>query len=82
MVAVVDVARLARVSTATVSRVLNGHPSVRGETRARVEAAMQSLNYRVTIAARSLRTTKTRMVLALVPDFANPFSSRPANRRW
>lgn len=73
MVAVADVARLAGVSTATVSRVLNGHPSVRAETRQRVEAAMQSLNYRVTIAARALRTARTRMVLALVPDFANPY---------
>ena len=65
MVAVADVARVAGVSTATVSRVLNGHPSVRGETRQRVEAAIQSLNYRVTVAARSLRTAQTRMVLAL-----------------
>lgn len=73
MVAVADVARVAGVSTATVSRVLNGHPSVRGETRERVEAAMQALNYRVTIAARSLRTAQTRMVLALVPDFSNPY---------
>lgn len=73
MVAVVDVARIAGVSTATVSRVLNGHPSVREETRERVEAAMRSLNYRVTVAARSLRTSRTRMVLALVPDFANPY---------
>lgn len=73
MVAVADVARVAGVSTATVSRVLNGHPSVRGETRQRVEAAMQALNYRVTVAARSLRTAQTRMVLALVPDFSNPY---------
>jgi LacI family transcriptional regulator, repressor for deo operon, udp, cdd, tsx, nupC, and nupG len=73
MVAVADVARVAGVSTATVSRVLNGHPSVRDETRQRVEAAMQSLNYRVTVAARSLRTAQTRMVLALVPDFSNPY---------
>ena len=34
---------------------------------------MQTLNYRVTTAARSLRTAKTRMVLALVPDLANPY---------
>lgn len=73
MVAVADVARVAGVSTATVSRVLNDHPSVRDETRLRVEAAMQALNYRVSIAARSLRTAQTRMVLALVPDFANPY---------
>ena len=73
MVAVVDVAREAGVSTATVSRVLNGHPSVREQTRQRVEAAVRSLNYRVTVAARSLRTARTRMVLALVPDFANAY---------
>ena len=66
MVAVVDVARVAGVSTATVSRVLNGHPSVREETRQRVEAAVRKLNYRMTVAARSLRTARTRMVLALV----------------
>jgi LacI family transcriptional regulator, repressor for deo operon, udp, cdd, tsx, nupC, and nupG len=73
MVAVADVARVAGVSTATVSRVLNGHPSVRGETRVRVEAAMRELNYRLSFAARSLRTSQTRMVLALVPDIANPY---------
>lgn len=73
MVAVADVARLAGVSTATVSRVLNAHPSVREDTRRRVESAMQALNYRVTVAARSLRTAQTRMVLALVPDFANAY---------
>jgi DNA-binding LacI/PurR family transcriptional regulator len=73
MVAVADVARVAGVSTATVSRVLNRHPSVRDDTRRRVEAAMLSLNYRVTVAARTLRTAQTRMVLALVPDFANPY---------
>jgi DNA-binding LacI/PurR family transcriptional regulator len=73
MVALADVARVAGVSTATVSRVINGHPSVRDETRIRVEAAMQALSYRMSVAARSLRTAQTRMVLALVPDFANPY---------
>lgn len=73
MVAVADVARAAGVSAATVSRVLNRHPSVREGTRLRVEQAMQSLNYRVSIAARSLRTAQTHLVLALVPDLANPY---------
>lgn len=73
MVAVADVARAAGVSAATVSRVLNRHPSVREDTRLRVEQAMQSLNYRVSIAARSLRTAQTHLVLALVPDLANPY---------
>ncbi|MEP6502673.1 MAG: LacI family DNA-binding transcriptional regulator [Betaproteobacteria bacterium] len=73
MVAFTDIARRAGVSTATVSRVLNGHPAVREETRLRVEAAMKALNYRVTVAARSLRTARTGMVLALVPDLANSY---------
>jgi len=73
MVALVDVAQRAGVSTATVSRVLNNHPAVREATRLRVEEAVRALNYRVTVAARSLRTSRTRMVLALVPDFANPY---------
>jgi len=73
MVAVADVARAAGVSAATVSRVLNDHPSVREDTRLRVQQAMQSLNYRVSMAARSLRTSQTNFVLALVPDLANPY---------
>src|SRR6476646_8279627 len=42
---IVDVARIAEVSTATVSRVLNAPGSVRGETADRVHAAMQRLGY-------------------------------------
>jgi DNA-binding LacI/PurR family transcriptional regulator len=73
MAALADVARAAGVSAATVSRVLNKHPSVREDTRLRVEQAMQRLNYRVSIAARSLRTAQTQLILALVPDLANPY---------
>ncbi len=40
-----DVAKLAGVSHQTVSRVLNGHASIRPATRARVEAAAKELNY-------------------------------------
>lgn len=49
-----DVARVAGVSTMTVSRVLNGYPGVREGTRLRVEDAVESLGYRVHIAARTL----------------------------
>ena len=73
MVAVVDVAKAAGVSAATVSRVLNNHPLVRPETRKRVEDAMQALGYRVTVAARALRTSETRLVLALVPNLTRGF---------
>lgn len=54
-----DVARLAGVSHQTVSRVLNEHPSVRQETRARVLDAMRALNYRRNLAARTLATRRS-----------------------
>jgi DNA-binding LacI/PurR family transcriptional regulator len=54
-----DVARLAGVSHQTVSRVLNGHPNVRPQTRAGVLAAIRELGYRPNAAARSLVTGRT-----------------------
>ena len=55
-----DVARLAGVSHQTVSRVLNQHPSIRPETRARVVVAMETLRYRPNRAARVLVTSRSR----------------------
>jgi hypothetical protein len=49
-----DVARFAQCSPMTVSRVINGHPSVRAEAREAVEAAIKALNYAPNRAARSL----------------------------
>jgi DNA-binding LacI/PurR family transcriptional regulator len=57
-----DVGRLAGVSHQTVSRVLNGSPSVRPETRQRVMAAMESLGYRPNSVARALATGRTNML--------------------
>ena len=54
-----DVARLAGVSHQTVSRVLNNHPNVRQETRERVVQAMEALNYRRNLAARTLVTRRS-----------------------
>ena len=54
-----DVARLAGVSHQTVSRVLNGHPNVRPQTREEVLAAIRQLGYRPNAAARSLVTGRT-----------------------
>jgi DNA-binding LacI/PurR family transcriptional regulator len=61
-----DVARLAGVSHQTVSRVLNGHPSVRDVTRTRVLVAMDELQFRPSRAARmlSMRRSQTIGVLA------------------
>jgi DNA-binding LacI/PurR family transcriptional regulator len=57
-----DVARLAGVSNQTISRVLNGHPSVRAVTRDRVLAAMDELRYRPNRAARMLGTRRSRII--------------------
>lgn len=57
-----DVAELAGVSHQTVSRVLNDHPSVRPETRARVLAAIETLGYRRNVAARALVTRRSSTI--------------------
>jgi DNA-binding LacI/PurR family transcriptional regulator len=60
--AMTDVARLAGVSHQTVSRVLNGHPNVREQTRLRVHAAIAQLGYRPNKAARALVTGKSQLI--------------------
>lgn len=73
MVKIVDVARHAGVSTATVSRVLNKHPKVADNLRRQVEAAVRELGYNLNVAARSLRTRHASKILLSVPDISNPF---------
>ena len=57
-----DVAAVAGVSHQTVSRVLNGLPGVRTETKARVEAAIAELGYRRNLAARVLASARSQSV--------------------
>jgi DNA-binding LacI/PurR family transcriptional regulator len=57
-----DVARLAGVSHQTVSRVLNGHPNVKEQTRLRVRAAIAELGYRPNRAARALVTGRSQLI--------------------
>ena len=73
MVSIKDVAALAGVSTATVSRVLSEKPHVRPELRARVLQAVESLDYRPNLVARSLRAQKTHFIGLVVADIRNPF---------
>jgi LacI family transcriptional regulator len=70
---IADVAAQARVSTATVSRVLAGHGRARPETRERVFAAARDLGYRPSGVARSLRQRATRTIGLIVTDIENPF---------
>lgn len=60
-----DVAAHASVSTKTVSRVLNGHPSVRAKLRARIEASIRALNYVPNPAARGLAGNRSYLVALL-----------------
>ena len=68
-----DVAREARVSVFTVSAVVNQKSHVGKKLRERVEAAIQKLNYRPNLLARSLAKQKTHTIGMIVPDIANPF---------
>lgn len=67
------VAERAGVSIATVSRVLNNSKPVNADTRRRVEEAVSALGYRTNTAGRSLAKSQSRLLMVLVPDFANPF---------
>ncbi|MDM7832262.1 LacI family DNA-binding transcriptional regulator [Cellulomonas sp. MW9] len=65
-----DVAQRAGVSHQTVSRVLNGHPSVRPETRDRVMEAIATLGYRRNSAARALVTRRSDTLGVVTPATA------------
>jgi DNA-binding LacI/PurR family transcriptional regulator len=68
-----EVARQARVSTATVSRVLNGSGPVAEATRRRVTQAVTELAYEPNAVARSLVSAATHTIGILLPDISNPF---------
>ncbi len=73
VVTIKDVARLARVSTATVSAVVNGTSFVSAPLKARVIEAVAELGYAPSGVARSLRMKTTRLVGVIVADITNPF---------
>lgn len=67
------VAEYARVSVASVSRVMAGHVGVTAATRQRVLDAIKALDYRPDLAARRLRSRRTDTVGLIVSDIRNPF---------
>lgn len=70
-VTIYDVAREAKVSMATVSRVINGNSNVRKETRERVEAVINRLHYQPNAVAQGLASKKTTTVGLIVPELTN-----------
>lgn len=71
-----DVARLAGVSTATVSRALQSPDIVSKKTRDAVFAAVSETGYSVNTAAQMLRRNRSGTILVILPDIANPFFSK------
>lgn len=70
-----DVARLAGVSTSTVSHVINNDRFVSDAIREKVESAIKSLNYAPSAIARSLKIKQTRTIGMLITASTNPFYS-------
>ncbi len=68
-----DVAEIAGVSLATVSRAMNSPKHLSPETLKRVTAAIHSVGYRPNFVARSLKSRKSRLVGLIVSDILNPF---------
>ena len=70
-----QVASLAKVSVATVSRVINNSAGVSAKTRQKVEQAIERLKYQPNAMGTFLRKDKTNMILVLVHSVDNPFFS-------
>lgn len=76
MATIKDVARMAGVSTATVSAVVNESAYVSPDLRKRVLASVRELNYSPSLAARNLRHGRSQLIALVVSDLANPFFAR------
>jgi DNA-binding LacI/PurR family transcriptional regulator len=70
-----DIARLAGVSHATVSRALRGHPGISPATTARIQAIASEQGYLASTAARSLKTSRTQAVGVILSYIDDPFFS-------
>jgi LacI family transcriptional regulator/LacI family repressor for deo operon, udp, cdd, tsx, nupC, and nupG len=71
-----DVARLAGVSKATVSAVLNNRPGISSTTRQKVLDVVKKLNYRPSQIARSLSVQKTKSIGLVIKEIDNPFFAK------
>lgn len=73
-VTIKDISKLAEVSIATVSKVLNGdYSKVSEETKDRVLRVADELNYRPNMLARGLVSQKFNMIGLIIPDISNPY---------
>jgi DNA-binding LacI/PurR family transcriptional regulator len=75
-----DVADLAGVSFKTVSNVINNHPNVTEKTRAKVLKAIDELNYRPNMTARSLRHGRSGFLAIALPELSSPYFGNLASQ--
>jgi DNA-binding LacI/PurR family transcriptional regulator len=68
-----EVAKLAKVSTATVSRTINGSSKVSARTAERVQKAIKELNFYPNTHARTLVSGRSRIIGLIISDITNPF---------
>ncbi|WP_416323017.1 LacI family DNA-binding transcriptional regulator [[Clostridium] innocuum] len=73
---IIDIARLAQVSTATVSRVLHEKGGYSKETETRVRRVIAECGFQLNKNAQGLRTQKSRNIGVIVPDITNEFFAR------
>lgn len=73
MATIKDVAQLAGLSVATVSRAINGSGYVSKESQEKIDGAVKQLNFRPNEVARSLFQKKSKLIGLLLPDITNPF---------
>lgn len=76
MVRLVDIAQRAGVSVMTVSRVLRDAPDISPATKARIRALATEMGYVPDVMAQGLRTRQSRLLGAVVPNVADPVTSR------
>lgn len=79
MATIQDVAKHAQVGVGTVSRVLSGKGYVKAETRQRVQASIEALNYTPNEMARNLFFQKSGIVALIVPEISHPFFAQFVN---
>jgi len=72
-ITIYDVAREAKVSMATVSRVVNGNANVKQETKEKVEAVIERLGYRPNAVARGLASRRTTTIGVVIPDITDHY---------
>lgn len=73
MITIKDIAKVAGVSYATVSRALNNRSDVNPKTRAHIVKIAKELGYQPNMVARSLVNQRTNMIALIVPDVSNPY---------